>query len=158
MKGTHTSVILKSPDFKTRYAWIPQLLVLFILFGSAGPKFNPSLQSTGSTIAIAANCLSFFSLSLSVPVSWAGAASDFYVYYPERTPKWKSFLMTLAGLTFSFTIVNLLGVGLASGIDTQPNWGAAYDVSSGALILAGYDGLGGFGKFCGVVIALGDCE
>jgi purine-cytosine permease-like protein len=138
-----------------RWAWIPQLLVLFILFGSAGGKFDADLTSTGSSAAIAANRLSFFSLSLSVPVSWAGAASDFYVYYPERTSKWKIFLMTLAGLTLSFTIVNLMGVGLASGVASEPSWEAAYTISSGALILAGYDGLGGFGKFCGVVIALG---
>jgi len=129
--------------------------VLFILFGSAGGKFNSNLPSTGSSTTIAANRLSFFSLSLSVPVSWAGAASDFYVYYPERTSKWRVFLMTLAGLTLSFTIVNLMGVGLASGVASEPSWEAAYTISSGALILAGYESLGGFGKFCGVVIALG---
>jgi purine-cytosine permease-like protein len=119
------------------------------------PKVRPKLPSIGSNNAIAANRLSFFSISLSVPVSWAGAASDYYVYYPEATPKWKTFLMTLIGLTLSFTIVELLGVGLASGIGNDPGWAAAYDVSSGALILAGYEGLGAFGKFCGVIVALG---
>ena len=63
--------------------------------------------------------------------------------------------MTLTGLTFSFTIVNLLGVGLASGISSNKSWNEAYIISSGALILAGYGGLAGFGKFCGVVVALG---
>jgi purine-cytosine permease-like protein len=109
----------------------------------------------GDSRTIAANRLSFFGLSLSVPVSWAGAASDYYVYYPETTKKWKTFLMTLIGLTLSFTIVELLGVGLASGIGYNAGWAAAYDISSGALILAGYDGLDGFGKFCGVIVALG---
>ncbi|KAH6716245.1 permease for cytosine/purines, uracil, thiamine, allantoin-domain-containing protein [Leptodontidium sp. MPI-SDFR-AT-0119] len=138
-----------------RWAWIPQLIVLFILVGSAGPKFDSTLPSVGSASAIAANRLSFFSLSLSVPVSWAAASSDFYVYYPETTAKWKSFILTLTGLFLSFTIVNLLGVGLASGISKDAEWSAAYDISSGALILAGYDGLAGFGKFCGVIVALG---
>lgn len=63
--------------------------------------------------------------------------------------------MTLLGLTLSFSFVTLLGVGLASGITTTPAWSTAYDTSSGALILAGYGGLGGFGKFCGVIVALG---
>ena len=36
-----------------------------------------------------------------------------------------------------------------------PSWASAYDISSGALILEGYSPVGGFGKFCGVVIALG---
>lgn len=63
--------------------------------------------------------------------------------------------MTLSGLFVSFTFVNMLGIGLASGIATNPAWGDAYRISSGALILAGYDGLKGFGKFCGVIVALG---
>jgi purine-cytosine permease-like protein len=51
--------------------------------------------------------------------------------------------------------MNLLGIGLASGIASNENWSAAFDISSGALILAGYDGLRGFGKFCGSIVALG---
>lgn len=65
-------------------------------------------------------------------------------------------MMTNVGLTISFIFVNLIGVGLASGSATglpDPN-----SVPSGALILAGYNGLGGFGKFCAVVIALGLCS
>ena len=131
------------------------MIVLFILFGSAGPKFDSNLASVGSAGAIAANRLSFFSLCLSVPVSWAAASSDFYVYYPETTAKWKTFSMTLLGLTLSYTIVNLIGVGLASGVANDAGWQDAYNISSGALILAGYDGLAGFGKFCGVIVALG---
>ena len=63
--------------------------------------------------------------------------------------------MTVTGLTISFVFVNLLGVGLASGIVNNPAWADAYHISPGALILAGYGGLGGFGKFCAVVITLG---
>ena len=63
--------------------------------------------------------------------------------------------MTLIGFSISFSFVYLLGVGLASGTFSNSDWNDAYGVSSGALILAGYGGLGGFGKFCGVIIALG---
>ncbi len=125
------------------------------LVGSAGPHFNSTLQSVGTSSVINANRLSFFSLCLYVPNSWAGAASDYYVYYPQTTPKWKIFLLTLTGLTLSFSFVNLLGVGLASGISTNSAWSAAYDASAGAVIVAGYNGLGGFGSFCSVVVALG---
>lgn len=138
-----------------RWAWVPQVLVLFILVGSAGPKFDTSTPSVGSTETINANRLTFFSLCLSSPIAWAASSSDFYVYYPSNTPKWKSFTMTLTGLTLAFSFVYLLGVGLATGISGNEAWATAYDASSGALILAGYDGLGGFGKFCGVIIALG---
>ncbi|KAI4189693.1 MAG: hypothetical protein L6R41_001302 [Letrouitia leprolyta] len=138
-----------------RWAWIPQLIVLFILVGSAGPSFNASLQSIGDPSAVTAGRLSFFSLQLSVPVSWAAASSDFYVYYPETTKPWKCFAMTLTGLTLSFVFVNLIGIGLGSGVATNTVWSEANDISAGALIVAGFDGLKGFGGFCGVIVALG---
>ncbi|KAL8854515.1 MAG: hypothetical protein Q9221_000786 [Calogaya cf. arnoldii] len=141
-----------------RYQAIPLTIVLFILVGSAGPHFNSSLQSVGNTATIAANRLSFFSLQLSVPLSWAGASSDFFVYYPETTSKRTVFAMTFIGVSISFIFVNLLGVGLASGVSTNPGWDEAYHTSSGALLLAGFDGLGGFGKFCAVVVTLGLCS
>lgn len=138
-----------------RFAWIPQLIVLLVLVGTASPKFDTTTASTGDPQTITANRLTFFSLSLSVPLSWAGAASDFYVYYPENTPKVKSFLLTFTGLFLSFTLVNILGIGLATGVASNPDWSDAYAISSGALILSGYSSVGGFGKFCGVVVALG---
>lgn len=63
--------------------------------------------------------------------------------------------MTLTGLWTSITLVDIIGIGLASGIAVTPSWSTAYDISSGALILEGYSAVGGFGKFCGVVVALG---
>jgi hypothetical protein len=63
--------------------------------------------------------------------------------------------MTFTGLALSFSMTYLMGVGLASGTFTHPDWNDAYEVSAGALLLAGYNGLGGFGKFCGVILALG---
>ena len=138
------------------------MFVLLILVGAAGKSFNASMQSidllTGEPLTggpLTAARLSFFSLQLSVPVSWAAASSDFFVYYPENTKPWKSFSLTMIGLTLSFLFINLIGIGLASGTFVNPVWLEANEVSSGALILAGYDGLGHFGKFCGVIVALG---
>ncbi|KAK0718654.1 permease for cytosine/purines, uracil, thiamine, allantoin-domain-containing protein [Lasiosphaeria miniovina] len=138
-----------------RYAWLPQLLVLSVLIGCAGSHFDASLESTGDGATLAANRLSFLSLCLYVPNSWGAAASDYYVYYPEKTSKLKIFLLTLAGLWVSFTLVYMIGIGLASGIPTNQAWADAYAVSVGALIVEGFRGLSGFGGFCGVVVALG---
>ena len=63
--------------------------------------------------------------------------------------------MVVLGFALSYALVYLLGIGLATATFTHPAWASAEEVSAGALILAGYDGLGGFGKFCGVVVALG---
>ena len=92
---------------------------------------------------------------MSVPLSWGGAASDFFVYYPERTSKRITFLMTLLGLWFSFILVNMIGIGLGCGTFTNEAWAKASEVSSGALIVEGFSPVGRFGKFCGVVVALG---
>ncbi|CAI7579145.1 unnamed protein product [Penicillium bialowiezense] len=138
-----------------RWAWIPQLIAAFVLVGCAGPKFNTSIVSTGSAATIAGNRLSFFSLCLSASVAWAPAGADFFVYFPPTTSKWKTFLMTFLGVGLALVFANLLGVGLASGTTTHASWNSAYAISSGALVVAGFDGLGGFGKFLGVVVALG---
>jgi len=146
---------LKVFNVYERIAWLPQVIVLLILVGSASKNFDTSLQSVGSSRQVAANRLSFFSLCFYVPNSWAAAGSDFYVYYPENTKKWKTFFLTFAGLVLSFSFVNMIGVGLASGVAITPSWSAAYSISSGALITEAYQPLHGFGKFCAVVVALG---
>ncbi|KAK5728663.1 Vitamin B6 transporter [Elasticomyces elasticus] len=94
-------------------------------------------------------------LQLYVPNAWAAAASDSYVYHPSNTPRWKAFALTLGGLCLSFWFVNLLGIGLGCQVAALPAWSDAYNISSGALIFAGFALLGGFGKFCSVVVALG---
>ncbi|KAK6063125.1 NCS1 nucleoside transporter [Seiridium cupressi] len=138
-----------------RFAWVPQLIVLLVLVGTSAKSFNTETKSTGSHSMIAANRLSFLSLCLYVPNSWGAAASDFYVYYPESTSKTKIFLLTLTGLWLSFTLVFLIGIGLATSIPENTEWQDAYAVSTGALVVEAFDPLKGFGRFCGVVVALG---
>jgi len=139
-----------------RWNGIPQLAVLFVLVGCAGPYFDASSESRGDTpAAIAANRLSFLSLCLYVPGSWAAAASDYYVYYPETTSRLKVFLLTFFGLWASFTLVYMLGIGLATGVANHEAWAEANNVSIGALVVAGFAPLGGFGSFCAVIVTLG---
>lgn len=92
-----------------RFAWIPQLLVLFVLIGCAGPKFDASSVSVGDTATVAANRLSFLSMCLYVPNSWSAAASDFFVYYPEMTSPIKVASLTIVGLWLSFSLVYMIG-------------------------------------------------
>lgn len=100
---------MKPFQYWERFACIPQLLVLFILIGCAGPKFDASTVSVGSPLKVAANRLSFLSMCLYVPNSWSAAASDFYVYYPERTSSMKVFLLTISGLWLAFSLVYMIG-------------------------------------------------
>jgi len=138
-----------------RYAWVPQLIVLCILAGVAGPRFDLNTPSAGDTSTVAGDRLSFFSLCLSAAITYGGGAADYFVYYPEETPRWKIFSITMIGLSLSFTFAFVLGAGLGSAITTYQPWGDAYDISQGALIVEAYAPLGGFGSFCSVIVALG---
>ncbi|KAI7178873.1 purine-cytosine permease FCY21 [Hortaea werneckii] len=140
-----------------RYAWLPQLIVICILAGAAGPQFdlygNPSAGETTETII--GNRLSFFSLCLAAAITYSGGAADYFVYYPEDTPKHKVLFVTLAGLVCSFSPMFILGIGLGSGMATNSAWSDAYGVSQGALAVQGFTPLGPFGSFLSVVLALG---
>lgn len=140
-----------------RYASLPQLIVVCVLAGVAGPHFdlytNPLAGADPATIA--GNRLSFFSLCLSAAITYAGGAADYFVYYPETTPLPNVFLATMIGLILSFTFALIMGIGLGSGIASNPAWADAYNNSQGALIVAGFSPVGTFGSFCSVVVALG---
>jgi purine-cytosine permease-like protein len=77
------------------------------------------------------------------------------VYYPKSTSKIGIFLATTFGIACSKIIVLSIGIGLATGLTTVPAWSAAFKESNGALVVAGLAPLGTFGKFCGVILALG---
>jgi NCS1 nucleoside transporter family len=140
-----------------RWAWLPQLIVLCILAGVAGPRFDLSSKSHGDEDpdTIIGNRISFFGLTLAAAITYGGGAADYFVYYPENASSLSIFSMTMIGLMCSFTFAFILGVGLASGMSNNADWQAAYGVSQGALIVEGYKPLGAFGSFCGVVVSLG---
>ncbi|KAK3109757.1 Vitamin B6 transporter [Teratosphaeriaceae sp. CCFEE 6253] len=140
-----------------RYAWLPQLVVICILAGVAGPHFDLRADpSTGQDRRTKiGNRLSFFSLCYAAAVTYSCAAADYFVYYPQSTPRWKLFAVTVAGLTLSFTIEFILGIGLTSGLPSHPAWASAYATSQGALAVEALRPLGAFGSACAVVLALG---
>ncbi|KAL9079815.1 MAG: hypothetical protein Q9157_001324 [Trypethelium eluteriae] len=138
-----------------RYAWIPQLIALFTLIGSSGRSWDTSLASIGDSRTINANRCCFFTIQISILIGYSAISSDFYVYCPVRTSRKLTFLTTWLGLWTSTAFVNLVGIGIATGVSSNAAWTEAYSISSGALLAACYEGLGGFGSFCAVILALG---
>ncbi|KAI4086607.1 MAG: hypothetical protein LQ344_007419 [Seirophora lacunosa] len=138
-----------------RYAWIPQLFAFCVLVGSARSHFDTSLESMGPSGTVTANRCSFFALQYSVVIGFSAAGADFSVYFAKTTSKRLTFLSTWVGQWLPVMFINIISVGIATGIASTPAWREAYDISSGALLLACYDGLGGFGSFCVVILALG---
>lgn len=88
-------------------------------------------------------------------VIWSICAGDYYPYYPENTPRLITGAMTHLGISLAMTFVQILGVGLATGAAKKDTWGSAFEKGQGQLMVEAFAPLGGFGKFCGVVLALG---
>lgn len=143
-----------------RYAFLPQIVVFSILFGVSAKHFDLATPSTGDPRTVAGDRLSFFSICLSAAITYAGLGADYFVYWPTTTSRPWIFASTLLGLSVSFAVALVLGVGLASGIAQYPPYSDAWNNSqggsgSGALLVAGFEPLHDFGKFCAVIAALG---
>lgn len=137
------------------FGYIPQAIVLFVLIGSAAPNFDTSAPSVGDSASINANRASFFALVFASIIGFSAISADFYVYYPKDYPKWMTFATTWSGIWVALIFTDIIGVGIATAVPNVPEWSAAYDISSGALLLECYKGLGGFGGFCVVILSLG---
>ena len=143
-----------------RFAWIPQLIVLSILYGVSAKYFDLSYSSVGDARTVAGNRLSFFSICLAAAITYAPLSMDYFVYWSSATSRVGIFAATLLGLWISFTFAFVLGIGIASGIFSNTMLESAWHneqggSGSGALLVAAYSGVGSFGKFCAVIVALG---
>ncbi|PWY83085.1 putative purine-cytosine permease [Aspergillus sclerotioniger CBS 115572] len=145
---------MKIFQFYERYAWFPQLLIFCVLTGSAGPQFDFHSPSTVPSNQLNAKRLTFFSLCLSIPLSWIPVGADYHVYYSPEIRRWKVWTVTTLGLSVSIAITLLLGVGLGSGVAITPKWASLYDGTPGSLLMAGYDRLGPLGKLCAFINVL----
>ncbi|GKZ72428.1 hypothetical protein AnigIFM50267_008792 [Aspergillus niger] len=144
------------PDhqFWHRYAWFPQLLIFSVLTGSAGPQFDFHSPTIGSIEQINAKRLTYFSLCLSIPLSWIPVSADYQVYYSPEIRRWKIWTVTTIGVSLSIAITLLLGAGLGSGVAINSKWASLYDGTPGSLLMAGYDRLGPLGKLCAFINVL----
>lgn len=143
-----------------RFAWIPQLIVLCILYGVSAKYFDLSYTSVGDSRTVIGNRLSFFSICLAAAITYAPLSMDYFVYYSTGTARTGIFSATLVGLWLSFTFAFVLGIGIASSIFSNETLASAWHneqggSGSGALLVAAYADIGSFGKFCAVIVALG---
>jgi purine-cytosine permease-like protein len=139
----------------SRYAIIPAVIMFFILVGVAGPNFDITSPSIGTPEVIRGNRVSFFFVVFNTGFIWAMCAADYFVYYPENTSRTLVGSMTHIGLFLGLLFSELIGAGLAAGAVSNPSWTAALKVGPGTLIVEAFSPLGGFGKFCAVIFALG---
>lgn len=137
-----------------RFAWLPQLMVLCVMLGSAGPHFDFSIHTPVSQDRLNAKRVTFFSLGVSVALAWAPLAADYYVFHPPHIKRWQTFAATVLGSSQAMMITLLMGIGLGSMMASSPLFLDKYGRTPGGLLMAAYDALGGFGKFCAVINVL----
>ncbi|KAJ5227935.1 hypothetical protein N7489_008643 [Penicillium chrysogenum] len=137
-----------------RVAWLPQLLVICVMVGSAGPNFDFNIQTPMSTEQLIAKRITFFSLALSIALAWAPLAADYYVYLPPQMKSSRTFLVTVFAATNGMSVVLLMGIGLGTVIASSAHFASKYGSSPGGVLMTAYDSLGGFGKFCAVINVL----
>ncbi|KAJ5946530.1 hypothetical protein N7454_003369 [Penicillium verhagenii] len=138
-----------------RYAWVPQLMAMFILIGLVGPSFETDMVTTGSSQVKNADRMSFFFLVISGSLSWAPAGADFYVYFSPNAVRWKVCLSATLGLGLATAFTTMLGVGVGTAIPTNPKWKDAYDEDIGTLLVELFRPLHHFGSLCSVILAIG---
>ncbi|KAL8810884.1 MAG: hypothetical protein Q9200_002232 [Gallowayella weberi] len=138
-----------------RYAFIPTLFAIFVLLGNSAKHFNTSSTFTGEPGTLIASRCSFFALEFASGIGFTALGADFYVYYPTTTSKSLTFAMTWTSTWLALMICNIVGIGIGTGVATNSAWSEAYSISSGALFLECYNGLGGFGSFCVVMLSVG---
>ncbi|KAK4554130.1 Purine-cytosine permease fcy21 [Recurvomyces mirabilis] len=141
------------------WSWIPSFIIFLITIGVFGHSGDFVAIPWEMGKAEMGSVLSFGSVIFGFAIGWSSYAADYTVYQPSTQSKVKVFGWTFLGLFFPLIFTQMLGVAIMSA--TALNGGVnryqdGYDASGtggllGAVLI--YH-LGGFGKFCLVMLAL----
>lgn len=136
----------------TRWAWIPNLLALFILVGAAGDQLwqqAPPRAHTGK------DYIQMVAFTAGNMITWGNVAGDYACYMPPTAPRLRIFLYCLTGIALPFSMLMILGAAIGASVFAIPAWTTAYQThGTGAVI--GFiltDRLGDFGRF--ILVLLG---
>jgi NCS1 nucleoside transporter family len=141
------------------WSWIPTFIVFLItigVFAHTGDFVNIPWK-TGTTELGAV--LSFGSTIYGFATGWTSYAADYTVYQPSTQKRWKVFLFTFIGLIIPLVFTQILGLAVMTAT-TLNNFENIYNDGYMASKTGGLLGavlvthLGGFGKFCLVILAL----
>lgn len=141
-----------------KWSWIPTFIVFMIVLGVFAHSGDFQNIPMGVGTSEMGKCLSFGSTVYGFATGWTSYAADYTVYQPADRSRRKVFISTWLGLIFPLLLTEFLGIAVmsASAINGQDNkYFDGYQTSgNGGLIGAVLDPLGGFGKFCLVILAL----
>ncbi|CAI7566034.1 unnamed protein product [Penicillium glandicola] len=141
------------------WSWIPTTIVFLIVFGMFAHSGDFVNIPMGVGISEMGSCLSFGSTVYGFATGWTSYAADYTVYQPKTQSRRLVFFATWLGLVIPLLFTQFLGIAVMSatamGDGVNNKYALGYAASSnGGLLAAVLDPLGGFGKFCLVILAL----
>lgn len=149
-----------------RFSWMVMIILFCIVAGLGAKHFVNTPMGSGPPEA--ASVLSFGGAVFGFSVAWISLTADYNVNMSVDIPRWKVFFWTYLGLFLSLNLIEMLGISTLSFLQlltigaacmaatvNNPAWAAAYTSGSvGGLLGAVLAPVGGFGKFCLVLLAL----
>lgn len=141
------------------WSWIPTCIVFIIVFGTFAHSGDFINIPMGVGISEMGACLSFGSTVYGFATGWTSYAADYTVYQPKTQSRRLVFLSAWLGLIVPLLFTQFLGIAIMSatemGDGVNNKYAEGYRASvNGGLIAAVLEPLGGFGKFCLVILAL----
>jgi NCS1 nucleoside transporter family len=141
------------------WSWIPTFIIFLIVLGvfaHSGDFYNVPWEAGTAELG---SVLSFGATVYGFATGWTSYAADYTVYQPSNRSRFWIFFSTAVGLLFPLLFVEMLGVAVMTatsinGGDNKYATGYAESGTGGLLAAVLFDPLGGFGKFCVVILAL----
>lgn len=141
------------------WSWIPNFCVFLVVlgvFGHSGDFRNIPMRAGHAELGAV---LSYGSTVYGFGTGYTPFAADYTVYQPSNRPKRKVFLATWLGMVPTLLFTEMLGMAIMSATainDGDNPYQRGYDESGVGGLLGSilFPTVGGFGKFCVVLLAL----
>jgi purine-cytosine permease-like protein len=141
------------------WSWLPTTIVFIIILGvfaHSGDFVNIPMGMGTSELG---SVLSFGSVVYGFATGWTSYAADYTVYQPSSQSRIKVFFAVWIGLIIPLLFTEMLGIAImtATTINEGKNKYADGYAASGTGGLLGavlFGPLGGFGKFCLIILSL----
>lgn len=137
-------------------SWVPCFIIFLIVLGEFAHHGSFENLPMGHGEGEAGSILSFAASVFGFATGWSSYASDYTCYQPVNTSRLKVFVYVFIGLLFPLCFTEMLGLAVATATVNDPAFAEAYanDAVGGLLHQVLVPPLGGFGKFCLVILAL----
>lgn len=140
-----------------RYAYIPNVIVFFVICICLGQDGLMSWETLNSGPVEAAGVLSFGATCYGFAAGWGPYSSDYTCYKPKNTNRFKVFFYIVFWASISCILPMLIGAFSAERINRSPAYADMYkQYSTGGLLwmILVENKLHGFGQFCMVILSL----